>query len=363
MFSIRRAVSPLDDVRIVWDGGTERKIKESGTYARIIRCSDGRFWMAFEDLHGNVAVSYSYNCHAWSEDRVVFPRKFESGTLVNAANAEIIALDNGILVCGANYRPVSQGVVPYSITVSRSFDNGLTWEPPHVLYEAGTFFKDGCWEPSFLWLPDGTLQLYFANESPYRESDEQEISLLESKDNGDTWSAKPRTVSFRKNHRDGMPVAEIFGNDIVLVIEDNYDGDFKPYTVRTSLSDNWNIPVCGNSPERNKALVDDVPDSAYMGAPYLLKLPSGEAVVSYQTNEKRGRDRELSSMEVAIGDSCARNFTKRSRPFDIPENRSGKRNSLMLLNDSTILAVCSSGRDGHPAIWVKEGRILRNHFD
>lgn len=78
MFSIRRAVSPLDDVRIVWDGGTERKIKESGTYARIIRCSDGRFWMAFEDLHGNVAVSYSYNCHAWSEDRVVFPRKFES---------------------------------------------------------------------------------------------------------------------------------------------------------------------------------------------------------------------------------------------------------------------------------------------
>lgn len=363
MFSIRRAVSPLDDVRIVWDGGTERKIKESGTYARIIRCSDGRFWMAFEDLHGNVAVSYSYNCHAWSEDRVVFPRKFESGTLVNAANAEIIALDNGILVCGANYRPVSQGLASYSIAVSRSLDNGFTWEPPRVLYEAGTFFKDGCWEPSFLRLPDGTLQLYFANESPYRESDEQEISLLESKDNGGTWTAIPRTVSFRKNHRDGMPVAEIFGNDIVLVIEDNYDGDFKPYTVRTSLSDNWNIPVCGNSPERNKALVDDVPDSAYMGAPYLLKLPSGEAVVSYQTNEKRGRDRELSSMEVAIGDSCARNFTKRSRPFDIPENRSGKWNSLMLLNDSTILAVCSSDRDGNSAIWVKEGRILRNHFD
>lgn len=161
MFSIRRAVSPLDDVRIVWDGGTERKIKESGTYARIIRCPDGRFWMAFEDLHGNVAVSYSYNCHAWSEDRVVFPRKFESGTLVNAANAEIIALDNGILVCGANYRPVSQGLASYSIAVSRSFDNGFTWEPPRVLYEAGTFFKDGCWEPSFLRLPDGTLQLYF----------------------------------------------------------------------------------------------------------------------------------------------------------------------------------------------------------
>lgn len=363
MFSIRRAVSPLDDVRIVWDGGTERKIKESGTYARIIRCSDGRFWMAFEDLQGNVVVSYSDDCHAWSEDRIVFPRKFESGTLVNAANAEIIALDNGILVCGANYRPVSQGVVPYSITVSRSFDNGLTWEPPHVLYEAGTFFKDGCWEPSFLWLPDGTLQWYFANESPYRESDEQEISLLESKDNGDTWSAKPRTVSFRKNHRDGMPVAGIFGNDIVLVIEDNHGGDFKPYMVRTSLSDNWNIPVYGNSPERNKALVDDVPDSIYMGAPYLLKLPSGEAVISYQTNEKRGHDRELSCMEVAIGDSCARNFTKRSRPFEVPEHRSGKWNSIMLLNDSTILAISSSDRDGHPAIWIKEGHILRDSFD
>ncbi len=363
MFTVKRAEPLLDGVRIAWDEGTERKIKESGTYARIIRCADGRFWMAFEDLQGNVVVSYSDDCHAWSEDRIVFPRKFESGTLVNAANAEIIALDNGILVCGANYRPVSQGVVPYSITVSRSFDNGLTWEPPHVLYEAGTFFKDGCWEPSFLWLPDGTLQLYFANESPYRESDEQEISLLESKDNGDTWSAKPRTVSFRKNHRDGMPVAGIFGNDIVLVIEDNHGGDFKPYMVRTSLSDNWNIPVYGNSPERNKALVDDVPDSIYMGAPYLLKLPSGEAVISYQTNEKRGHDRELSCMEVAIGDSCARNFTKRSRPFEVPEHRSGKWNSIMLLNDSTILAISSSDRDGHPAIWIKEGHILRDSFD
>lgn len=363
MFTVKRAEPLLDGVRIAWDEGTERKIKESGTYARIIRCADGRFWMAFEDLQGNVVVSYSDDCHAWSEDRIVFPRKFESGTLVNAANAEIIALDNGILVCGANYRPVSQGVVPYSITVSRSFDNGLTWEPPHVLYEAGTFFKDGCWEPSFLWLPDGTLQLYFANESPYRESDEQEISLLESKDNGDTWSAKPRTVSFRKNHRDGMPVAGIFGNDIVLVIEDNHGGDFKPYMVRTSLSDNWNIPVYGNSPERNKALVDDVPDSIYMGAPYLLKLPSGEAVISYQTNEKRGHDCELSCMEVAIGDSCARNFTKRSRPFEVPEHRSGKWNSIMLLNDSTILAISSSDRDGHPAIWIKEGHILRDSFD
>lgn len=363
MFTVKRAEPLLDGVRIAWDEGTERKIKESGTYARIIRCADGRFWMAFEDLQGNVVVSYSDDCHVWSEDRIVFPRKFESGTLVNAANAEIIALDNGILVCGANYRPVSQGVVPYSITVSRSFDNGLTWEPPHVLYEAGTFFKDGCWEPSFLWLPDGTLQLYFANESPYRESDEQEISLLESKDNGDTWSAKPRTVSFRKNHRDGMPVAGIFGNDIVLVIEDNHGGDFKPYMVRTSLSDNWNIPVYGNSPERNKALVDDVPDSIYMGAPYLLKLPSGEAVISYQTNEKRGHDRELSCMEVAIGDSCARNFTKRSRPFEVPEHRSGKWNSIMLLNDSTILAISSSDRDGHPAIWIKEGHILRDSFD
>ena len=358
MISVKRA-KPSDGVKIDWDEGSERKIKESGTYARIIRCADGRYWIAFEDLQGNVVVSHSDDCHTWSEDRIVFPRKFESGSLVKAANAEIIELDNGVLVCGANYRPVSQGMTPYSIAVSRSFDNGLTWERPRILYEAGTFFKDGCWEPSFLQLPDGTLQLYFANESPYRESDEQEISLLESEDKGDTWTAEPRTVSFRKDHRDGMPVAEIFGDDIVLVIEDNYSGDFKPYTVRTSLSDNWNIPVYGNSTERHEALVDVVSDSTYMGAPYLLRLPSGEAVISYQTNEKRSHDRELSCMEVAIGDSCARNFTNRSRPFDIPENKSGKWNSLMLLNDSTIMAVCSSDRDGHPAIWVKEGHILK----
>jgi len=37
--------------------------------------------------------------------------------------------------------------------------------------------------------------VYFANEKPYMRSDEQEISVLESWDNGNTWVDTPRTVS------------------------------------------------------------------------------------------------------------------------------------------------------------------------
>lgn len=35
----------------------------------------------------------------------------------------------------------------------------------------------------------------------------------------------------------------------------------------------------------------------------------------------------------------------------------------MVIIYGVFSAGCSSGRYGNPAIWVKEGRILRNHFD
>ena len=40
---------------------------------------------------------------------------------------------------------------------------------------AGAEARDGCWEPAMAQLPDGEVQLFFANESPYRQSSEQEL--------------------------------------------------------------------------------------------------------------------------------------------------------------------------------------------
>lgn len=81
-----------------------------------------------------------------------------------------------------------------------------------TLCQAGHEFANGCWEPSAVLLPSGEIQLFFANEGPYTHSDEQEISLLRSYDNGYSWSHHPETVSFRSGRRDGMPALLFYDN-------------------------------------------------------------------------------------------------------------------------------------------------------
>lgn len=354
----------VEGARIAWDYSSETKISDRGAYARVKKLLDGSYIAAFEDRRGSVCISRSDDLVNWSEPEKVisgFSTKI-SGTnvRVNVANAEIIQLADGTLLCGGNYRPATEGVYPYSIVVARSEDSGATWSAPNILYKAGNVFGDGCWEPSFLQLPDGTVHIYFANESPYRHSDEQEISLLVSTDSGRSWSSDARTVSFRKNRRDGMPVAALFDDEIVVVIEDNKQGQFKPYTVRTSLDSLWCTPVFATSGMRDYALSEVIPDSVYMGAPYIQRLSGGEAVISYQTTSGRTSEWELSCMEVAIGDNNARSFGKRTRPFDVPLDKEGKWNSLSVIDSTTILAVSSSNKDGGEiAPWIKKGYIIK----
>jgi hypothetical protein len=352
-------------VRIAWDYSSMQQIAERGGYPRLKRMQDNSLIAIYETYTGNVDFRRSYdNGATWTEPVSVFSRFTYTGkngksTAVNISNAEITQLKNGDIIAGCNYRPQKAEIAPYSIAIRRSTDNGATWLPPQVLYDAAPRFRDGCWEPSFLQLPDGEVQVYFANENPYQQSDEQEISVISSKDNGITWGDNIRTVCFRKDRRDGMPVAAIVGDEIVVTIEDNNTGRFKPYTVRTKLSDNWSKPVLANSPDREYALAEKINDTVYMGAPYILKLPTGETLISYQTNENRASDWEYSTMEVAVGDKEARNFAKRTRPFDVPLDKEAKWNSLSLWDENTVVAFASSNfRSENVAPWLIKGYII-----
>lgn len=82
-----------------------------------------------------------------------------------------------------------------------------------------------------------------------------------------------RQFVFCAGSRDGMPVSKVVGDEIVCVIEDCGFVTFKPYTVRTKLSDNWSSPVLADSPNRAMALGEPVEDWIYMGAPYLGVSP------------------------------------------------------------------------------------------
>jgi hypothetical protein len=235
----------------------------------------------------------------------------------------------------------------------------VTWSDEEILFRAGTLFCDGCWEPSFLLLPDGTIQIYFANESPYRHSDEQEISMLSSSDNGKTWNGEPITVSFREGYRDGMPVAVHNGTEIYVSIEDNFSGQFKPYIVKSIIRNAWREAVLGESPDRYSALRNPLPDNVYAGAPYLIRTDSNLYLLSYQTTHHRASEWEHSTMEVVVSDQ-PRDFRNPTYPFDVPLSKEAKWGSLTDLGGNTIAALSSTNFNSDKiGVWMIKGKIVK----
>lgn len=346
--NINQGSISAQDYIIEWDVTSLLRVAEEGGYPRLRRLSDRSLLIVYENWSGFVVLQRSHDRgQSWSEPEIVF-EKFtyvdsvtSQSTIVNIANPEFIQLENGDILLATNLRPATEGLYPFSIALQRSMDNGKSWSDPSILYQASSYFRDGCWEPSFLLLPDGALHIYFANESPYRESDEQEISMLNSYDNGYTWSRDHTTVSFRGGYRDGMPVPVRDDSHIYLVIEDNYSGQFKPYIIKSDIENAWEQPVFGNSPDRNNALLASLPDSVYAGAPYMIRTEEGVYLLSYQTTEHRSPNWILSTMEVQISNSPS-HFKNPTRPFCVPLNKSAKWNSLAYIGNHTVIALTSA---------------------
>src|SRR5690606_20441815 len=373
----RSEIAPPEEkpkgLRIEWDRSTlqriapqsDRQLAYAG-YPRVKQLRDGAIVAVYEADGDVELIRSTADMQTWSEPMVLFPAHDytdEKGNTVRVhiSNPEFIELQNGDWLAACNYRPVREEVAPFAIAISRSTNRGETWSESQVIFEAEPRFRDGCWEPAFLQLPDGTVQVYFANEAPFTESDEQEIAVLTSVDNGKTWDTDSRTVSFRAGRRDGMPVPLLVGDEILVAIEDNKVGQFKPYIVRTSIADNWNQPVLGDSPKREYALKDLLPDDVYAGAPYLARLTTGEVLLSYQTTRRRGPDWEKSTMEVAIGDKDGRQFEHISQPFSIPLDREAKWNAITVLNNNTVVATSASNLDGgNIGAWMIVGQIKRD---
>ena len=348
--------------KIVWDSTTLTRVSAPMAgycgYARMIQLADRSLLTVYE-ARGNVVCVRSNDLgRTWSQPLTIAAR--ENG--VSMAVPDIIQLKDKSLIACYNPRPSRRDTTRhFEIRIKRSADGGNTWTDEQTLYRAGREFANGCWEPSALQLPSGEIQLYFANEGPYTTSDEQEISLLRSHDNGLTWSRQPETISFRKGKRDGMPVLVLLNNkkEIAVAIEDNGDGNFKPYIIRNTLAKNWRDVVSGESADRHYALQEKVAGEVYGGVPFLRQLKSGETILAYQgTEERRAHKMEFAEMKVVVGNAQATNFTSKSVPFIVPPDKCGLWNSLCVLDDDSFIAITSTNAySANMEVWMVRGRL------
>lgn len=354
---------------LVWDTATRTRISpsgSSGSYPRMIQLIDGSLLAAYASRGNVVTVTSNDEGKTWSPPMVAAALRNE----VNMDTPELLqAHDGAVFLCYAT-RP--QGALRgkpdwtkhFEIRIQQSTDNGTHWQDEKVLYAAGSSFKDGCWEPSLLQLPSGELQLFFSDEGIYTSSDEQNISMLRSFDNGRTWTTAPQIIAFRPRGRDGMPVPLWLPKEkkVVVAIEDPGYKNFKPYIIRSSTSGEWKNVIGGDDAERWYALQKPMADSVYAGAPYLRRLSTGETILSYQSTEGRDINKDNNAvMRVAVGDNGARHFGPVSMPFVIAEGYHALWNSLCVLKDDTVIAVTSA--NGYSKrmseIWMIKGYLKK----
>lgn len=346
------------NIAIEWDGNTCHFVTPGG-YARIKRV-DNRHALVYNSGDPALIRFSDDDCESWSEPQVV--ARAEG---YNFTNSELLQLQSGKLLYMWNARPHRDTGLPFKIMFATSDDSGKSWSEARDLYVAHPRFQDGCWEPIALQLPDGEVQIYFANEAPYTESSEQEITLMRSNDDCNTWSEAEK-ISFSAGSRDGMavPIYLPHSNEIAVAIEDNgIRGRFKPVIVRTA--ENWKDGfAAAEDARREEALTPDcaVHDTIYAGAPYLIRLGENHTLLSIQSTEgRKGHNERFANMQVYVGDKDARNFCNRSTPMpDLKENASALWNSLYQIDDETVIAVMSVGGQerGKGGIWTAKGKIV-----
>ncbi len=358
------------DSGIIWDEATLKRIAppdSAAFYPRMIQLMNGSLLVVYA-TNGNVVDMRSTDGgQNWTSPELIAARRDK----VNMDTPDLLQLKDGSVIICYSSRP--QGALrgnpdsskKFDVRIQKSTDNAISWREEKILYEAGSSFKDGCWEPSMLQLPSGEIQLFFSDEGIYTTSNEQNISMLRSYDNGSNWSAKPRIISFRKGSRDGMPVPIWVKKEkkIVITIEDPGNKNFKPYTIRSSTNGQWQKIIEGNDKERMYALTIPIADSIYAGAPYLRQLSTGETILSYQSTEGRQTNKDNNAiMRVAIGDHEAKKFDHVSTPFTMPEGYHALWNSLCVLKADTIVALTSTNgysRD-RSEIWMIKGVVKKD---
>lgn len=318
--ALDNTTSDLDEVEggqltIVWD--TPVAIDpDGGTYGRVHRLNDGRLMATYTSANAGQVRFSSNNGNTWTAKTTILPAYTENGLTYRMDNIEFAQLSSpnpykpGRIIYAVNergfYKEGKDNIfkTPYHISVCTSDDNGVSRSELTRIYTSAT--SVGCYEPFVLELPDGTVQIYFADEMAAGNPPYQKIRVAESKDGGETWET-PRDVCYTATRRDGMPTAMLYGDNIYLAIE-HYETDTQrlhPQMVYNPISDNWKSSVLSPSTYRFDPFETPlISTTIYNGAPYIAQTDN-YFVIAYQTvDESKYSNEDIAKkhrrMEVQI---------------------------------------------------------------
>lgn len=318
--ALDNTTSDLDEVEggqltIIWD--TPVAIDpDGGTYGRVHRLNDGRLMVTYTSANAGQVRFSSNNGNTWTAKTTILPAYTENGLTYRMDNIEFAQLSSpnpykpGRIIYAVNergfYKEGKDNIfkTPYHISVCTSDDNGVSRSELTRIYTSAT--SVGSYEPFILELPDGTVQIYFADEMAAGNPPYQKIRVVESKDGGETWET-PRDVCYTATRRDGMPTAMLYGDNIYLAIE-HYETDTQrlhPQMVYNPISDNWKSSVQSPSTYRFDPFETPlISTTIYNGAPYIAQTDN-YFVIAYQTvDESKYSNEDIAKrhrrMEVQI---------------------------------------------------------------
>lgn len=343
---------PQDNkVRISWDGSSFSRITNAYVankgyvetdfyYPRIKRLSDGALLMSFMNHH------YGWNAYAMrSEDdgktwgpafciAHCYPVKYTDSKGVTKddeivyVNPDFIELQDGRLIMAFQWRyKGGYGDLPKTnencgIMVSFSEDKGRSWSEPREAY------RGRCWEPAFLQLPSGEIQMYITSSQDIKDRTSfPRTVVIRSFDGGKTWQGKEtcgindnEAISRTYDERfayDGMPTGILLDDNAGIAVPlESWHGrlvlDVSPIIVKTTMEENWRT-------DQQKILNEGGPDYPMKKqvnkdlkgyGPYGSKLPTGETLVLCN-----GTYKGVQGVWTLVGDKTADNFHNATSPF------------------------------------------------
>ena len=335
---------------IEWNPKSDRIVShtdKAAAYPRAKRLSNGDLLLGYH--HGGglgeygtwVALRKSRDGGvSWSDARDI--EKPEPPEFWGFSNIDFIELAPGrlLLVTAARGKAVP-GEPEFlseckrsALRIRFSDDFGESWSTPaHIARGRGRV-----WEPSVVKLPDGTIEVYYANEAPdlaFPDRLDQRIEMMRSRDGGATWS-EPATVSQHVRCRNGMPAALVLANGRVACAQEVVRHRHSPWITQTAQG----------------AKVDEYiaqTTHAFGAAPHLARSPDGATLLAFHSGfEKPAAPPHapvpwmFTNVWVQRGDEEAKNFAGATRPWGEIDARHGLFfPSLFMKDERTVVALAS----------------------